>query len=342
MSQMKKFTHKNEHTIKIVIDRNGCFLALRLNCDGFFYPWLTYGPYDEYDHACAEDDYISKEQFEKDKNKSVKIHKMYKDEKYKELFENKFRENIEAFLRQIEYEVEIEYEEFLARGASIPESSWNIKKSLLDKYLSDNEDAIFEFLKEKGLYFLRNRTILSTIERWCDERNNEKLEKFAKTLKKIAKVKPGRRPIDVEEVFIISWDPYLRNKIKEIQDKIKLYDKEIRRDDTIGRKLISEYKEKPVAWWFKYLEEIAKETQGKIETNLVEYLRSTPRREISIEIFAKKYKVKGRKIEEIFRERKKIAEELKVTLTDLVEKFNDFEYWGGVFMIISVISSKKE
>ena len=326
---MKRFTHKNEHTIKIVIDTNECFLELRLYPNSFFYPWLTYGPYDEYDHACAEDDYISKEQFEKDKNKSIKIHKMCKDKKYKELFENKFIENIEAFLRQIEYEVEIEYEEFFVKGVSIPESPFKIKKSLLDRYLRNNEDAIFKFLKEKGLYFLRNRTILSTIQKWCDEKNKTKLREFAETLKEIAKVKKGPMPITIneDEKFIISRDPYLRSKIKEIKEKIKSYEKDTRKIKILCKKLISEYEEKRYGYgWFKYLKEIVMEEQGEKEIDFVRYIKSTPPRLISIKILAKEFEVSERRIEEVFRERKRISKE-QISLTELIEDFKDFEYW---------------
>lgn len=328
MSQMKRNTQRNEQTIKIVVDRNECFLELRLYPNSFFYPWLTYGPYDEYDHACAEDDYISKEQFEKDKDKSLKIHKMYNDKKYKELFENKFRENIEAFLRHIEYEVEIEYEEFLARGASIPESPFQIKKGLLDRYFKVNEDVIFKFLKEKGLYFLRNRTILSIIQKWSNEGKNKKLTKFVGTIKEILKIKPGPMPMDLEEEYIVDWYPYFKWQIKMIKDKIKSYGKEIRRDETLGKKLISEYKGKPGARWFKYLEKIIHEEQGKEIKDFVRYLRKTSPEYISKKIFVLMFKVKERKIIEVLKDRKRIAKELEMSLTDLVENFRDIELWG--------------
>jgi len=210
----------------------------------------------------------------------------------------------------MEHEVKYEYEELLAKKAASSKLFFEPPGTLIDSHFRGNEDAIFEFLKEKGLFFLRNETILSKIQEWYWDSNKDKIKKFERTLREMAGIKKGPKPFpDDKAVHIILLDKGLRKQIKDLREKIKLYEKEIMNEKVRTDKIISDCKG---CWWFEYLEDIVeKETPGgKIQ--FVRYLKDTPLREISIEFLAKRYGVWTRTVEEIFRNRKKIWERSKL------------------------------
>jgi len=312
MNSKKRFIPRNEQTTKIMVDEKDCHLEIKINPREYFYPYLTYDPYHMPDYMYDEEDPISEERFEKDKNEYIKVDKMFRDKKYVELFEDKIRKNLESILREMEYEVEYEYEELLPKKASAPKPYFESTETLIDSHFRGNEDAIFEFLKEKGLFFLRNETILSKIQEWYCDRNKDKIKKFERTLREIARTKRGPMPFAEDKaVHIIFLDKLLRKQIKDLREKIELYEKKIRREEILSNKIISEYKEKG-HWWLRYLEEIVREKFGIGKTDFVRFIRSTTPRDISIGILAKKYKLSDRTVEEIFRQRKKIRERSKL------------------------------
>lgn len=305
-----KMSSKNHWTLKLIVDELDCFIELKLNPKDYFHPYLIYGPNDLFD----EENGISEEQFEKERNESVKINKMFQDKRYKELFETKFLYNLQKFLRRIEYEVEIEYEELMDTHPKeefkkeVPFKTTFIPR--LDSYFIKNEDAIFEYIQRKGPYILGNTAILSKIQRWCYERNNKKLKRLGETLKEFAKIKRGPTPLPLDMAsHIIFEDVLLRKQIKELREKIKSYEKEIRKEEMLSERIISECKDFE---WFQYLKEYVKEEFGEGDINFVRFIRDTAPRDISIGILAKMFKVNSRIVEEVFRERKKIMEHSKL------------------------------
>lgn len=315
MNFKRNFDQEVEPVLKVIIDTTDLFLELRLAPRNYFYPSLVndfcseYKEYDEEVHDKEED--LSEEQFEKRKKKSIKMNKMFRDEKYKELFETKIRENLESFLRESEHEAEIEYEELISKGIPIySDYPFKQEETLLDKHFLNDDDAIFNFLKQKGVYFLRNRKILSRIEWWCKEKETEKIEKLTETIKEIAGTKPGPSPLSLDAAMnILNQDHTIRREIKEIKEKIKFNEKEIRYEKDSSKKIISECKSYR---WLKILKKALRKDarEGDIgDIELIRFIRDKAPRDISIKIIAEKIERFERTVEEIFRIKKRIIEE---------------------------------
>jgi len=304
MNPKEDFDHKIGSIIKIAIDSTEIFLELRIDPLPYFYPALVSSDYADY---YDEEEGLSEEQFEKRKIKSLEMNKMFQNEKYKDLYKIKVQQNLEYFLRECEYEVEIEYEELISKGVPIHDSSpFKREGTLLDLCILKNDEAILKFLKKKGLYFLRNHKILSRIEQWCKDKNLEKIEKFAKTLKEIAGIKTGPKPPTLFVALnVLNQDFNIRRSVKRIKTKIKKYENEIRNAKTRSDKIISECKD---LYWLKSLKKLAKEELGEGNINFVKFIKTSNARYISIKIIEDVNELSNRTVEEIIRTRKKIVE----------------------------------
>jgi len=308
MNQKKVLFKKNKQTLELSLNKEDRYLEFKLDPKEYFYPHLEYGPNDTYDFVYHPEDPISKEEFEKAKKESVKKDKMFLDKFYKELFEYKFFYNLEHFLNQVEYEVEFEYENkdsLFKNESAMPISiiPFRIKYiPILDVYFMKNEDAIFEFLKKEDPSILSNITVLSMIQKWCEEKNFRNIKRLTEALKESAEIKRGPMPLSLERSkSIILHDFRIRPKIKELRKKIASYEEKKIKD------LINKYKREE-SWWVEHLEEAVNEEFEPGMDDFIWYIKNTPPREISIAILAKRFRLSKRTIDEVFRNRKKIIE----------------------------------
>jgi len=143
-------------------------LEIKLDAREYFYPYLLVDPVYTYDYAHFEEYGMSKEDYEKQK----KINKMLQDKKYEDLFKKKLIENLEDFLRKLEYEVRIHYED----GKS------------LEQKVSDSEDIIFQLIEKKGPNAFRHAAVLNKIKHWYNAKDSPNIENLSKALVKSGKI----------------------------------------------------------------------------------------------------------------------------------------------------------
>jgi len=92
---------------------------------------------------------------------------MLLDKKYEDLFKKKLIKNLEDFLRKLEYEARMHYED----GES------------LEQKVSENEDIIFKLVEKKGPSVFRHNAVLDKIKQWSNAKDSSNIENLSKALK---------------------------------------------------------------------------------------------------------------------------------------------------------------
>jgi hypothetical protein len=281
---------KNKQTLKINIEERDFTLDLELNPREYFYPYLLVGPDYVHDYSYWEEYGMSKEDYKKHK----KINKMLQDKKYSDLFEKKLAENLKHFLRTLEYEVRIQYED----GES------------LEQKISKKEDTIFELIEKRGENAFTHAAVLEKIREWCNAKDSSKIENLSKALWEYGKISRSYLSFyDFEErVGIIFKYPFLRKRISELKKDIRLKEKMYRRHKRLEEAIIAEWREKSQDEviiripWFEILIKLAAEE----ESDFISFIKQYPPRELCIRIYADHIYKSPFTVDQILRKKAKI------------------------------------
>ncbi len=296
MSTSKRFNPKNKQTLKIIVDERDYHLEFKLDPREYFYPYLLVGPDYVYDYAHYEEDGMSKEEYDN----HIKINKMLQDKKYEDLFKEKFIKNLDDFLRKLEFEVKIHYED----GES------------LEQKVSKNEGIIFELLKKEGPYILRLNAILDKIQEWFDEKDFQNIENSITALKEHRKSVFGYIPYSYfENRYIVAlYYPYILRKIREIKKDITKKKSKYRDNQKISKEIIDKWRKKQKEGvgrsicWFDILLEIAKKEEEKTGIDFISFVKQrgvSPKDLVKL-IFSELIHKSPDTIDKIIRDRDKI------------------------------------
>ena len=244
MTTSKFFNPKNKQILKITVDEREFLLEIKLDAREYFYPYLLFDP--ERDYSYFERYGMSKETYKKHK----KISKMLRDKKYEDLFRDKFKKNLEDFLRKLEYEVRIHYED----GES------------LEQKVSENEDIIFKLIEKEGPSVFRHNAVLDKIKHWSNAKDSSNIENLSMALKEYGKISKSYISFnDFEKRVVIIFNyPDLRERIREFKKDITLKKKIYGDYKSLYEAVISEWKEKgqegvvAKLQWFEELLKLAK------------------------------------------------------------------------------------
>lgn len=290
MNTSKISNPKNKQILKITVDERDFLLEIKLDAREYFYPYLLVDPVYVYDYSYWKEDGMSKEDYENQK----KINKMLQDKKYEDLFKKKLTKNLEDFLRKLEYEVRIHYED----GES------------LEQKVSKNEDIIFKLIEKKGPSVFRHNAVSDKIEHWYSAKDSLNIENLSKALKEYGKIS-GRYLsfFDLEKrVGIINKYPYLRKRIRELKKDITLKKKIYRNYKRHSEAVITEWREKSQGEviiripWFEMLIKLAE----KEEIDFISFIKKNSPRELCIMIYADHIYKSPSTVDQILRDKAEI------------------------------------
>lgn len=293
MSTSKTFNPPNKlQTLKITVDENEFLVEFKLNPREYFYPYLLVGPDYVHNYSYWKEYGMSKEDYEKQK----KINKMLQDKKYSDLFKKKLSENLQDFLRTLEYEVRIHYGD----------------KESFEQKISENEDFVFQLIEKKGENALRHDVVLKKIRHWFCTRDSSNMEKLSSALMKYGKIGTKYRSLyDLEEgVGIIIRYPHLRERIWELKKDIALKEKEHRRRQIIEEAIIAKWSEKSQAEviigipWFEILIKLPEKEKNPID--FISFIKQSPPRELCQRIYADHINKSRFTVDQILRDKEEI------------------------------------